>query len=194
MDLDDPGATPPRPISEKGEYVFFDTSESLLPQDTNGKLDVYEWHDGAISSISSGQSSSDDFFLDSSPDGRNVFFGTHSALVLADNDSEGDLYDARIDGGFPAPLGAGPCEGDACQPAAPLPLFQTPATNTLASGGNLASEPPPPPVKTVTRTVTCKKGFVKKKVKTKTECVKPKKKGAKPHKARRGSNGGRIKS
>ena len=73
MDLDNPAGAPPRPISENGEYVFFDTKESLLPQDTNGKVDVYEWeadpasHERAISSISPGQSSSNDFFLDSSP-------------------------------------------------------------------------------------------------------------------------------
>ena len=65
VNLDNPAGSPPDPVSENGEYVFFDTKESLLPQDTNGKLDVYEWHDGSISSISTGQSSSDDFFLDS---------------------------------------------------------------------------------------------------------------------------------
>ena len=195
MSSDNPAGTAPRPISEGGEYVFFDTEESLLPGDTNGKVDVYEWHEnpathqGSIGSISTGQSSTSDFFLDSSPDGQNVFFGTHSALVPADKDEQGDLYDARIEGGFPAPLGAGPCEGDACAPAPPLPLFQTPATNTLSSSGNLAGEAPPPPV--VKKTVTCKKGFVKKKVKTKTECIKkPKKKS----KAKRASTDRRTKS
>ena len=190
-----PTGTAPRPISEDGRYVFFDTEESLLPGDTNGKVDVYEWHEdpathqGSLASISTGQSSTNDFFLDSSPDGKNVFFGTHSALVPADKDEQGDLYDARIEGGFPAPLGAGPCEGDACAPAPPLPLFQTPATNTLSSSGNLAGEAPPPPV--VKKTVTCKKGFVKKKVKTKTECIKkPKKKS----KAKRASTDRRTKS
>ena len=116
MRLDNPAGTVPRPISENGEYVFFDTEESLLPADTNGKVDVYEWHENpssherTIGSISTGESSTNDYFLDSSPDGKNVFFGTHSQLVPADKDEQGDLYDARIDGGFPAPIGAGPCE------------------------------------------------------------------------------------
>ena len=120
-----PAGAPPRPISEDGDYVFFDSRESLLPAATNDNVDVYEWElegtgdcahgsGGCLSLISTGQSSSNDYFLDSSPDGKNVFFGTHSKLVPADQDEEGDLYDARIDGGFPAPLGAGPCEGDAC--------------------------------------------------------------------------------
>ena len=204
---DNPAGRAPRAMSETGEYVFFDTDEPLLAQATNGKFDVYEWHEdkaspshqGTIGLISSGQSSTSDYFLDSSActntkgetvEGCNVFFGTHSQLVPADQDQEGDLYDARIEGGFPAPLGAAPCEGDACQPATPLPLFQTPATNTLASSGNLASEPPPPP-KIVTKTVKCKQGFVRKKVKTKTECVKKPKKKSKAKKSAKSNRGGK---
>ena len=192
--VENPAGTPPRPISEDGRYVFFDTVESLTPADTNGKVDVYEWHEDpethqtAISSISTGQSTTNDFFLDSSPDGKNVFFGTHSALVPADKDNQGDLYDARIEGGFPAPLPPGICEGDACTPAPPLPLFQTPATNTLASSGNVASPSPPPVVK---KTATCKKGFVKKKVKTKTECFKKPKKKSKAKKSSKSKRGGK---
>ena len=194
--IDNPAGRAPRAMSENGEYVFFDTNEPLLAQATNGKFDVYEWHEhkgspsheGTIGLISSGQSSTNDFFLDSSScmntkneavEGCNVFFGTHSQLVPADQDEEGDLYDARIEGGFPAPLAAAPCEGDACQPATPLPLFQTPATNTLASSGNLVVEPPPP-TKTVTKkAAACKKGYVRKKVKKKEQCVKAKIKKAK---------------
>ena len=178
-----PAGAPPRAISENGEYVFFDTAESLVPRDTNGKLDVYEWHDGSIGSISTGESSTNDYFLDSSPyvnaagetvEGGNVFFGTHAKLVPQDTDSSGDLYDARIGGGFGTSAGSGPCEGDACQSPPPLPLFQTPATNTLAGSGNVSAEPSPPPTKTMTKkkTTTCRKGYVRKKVKKKEQCVK----------------------
>ena len=199
---DNPAGRAPRAMSENGEYVFFDTDESLVAQATNGKYDVYEWHEdkaspshqGTIGLISSGQSSTSDYFLDSGActnakgetvEGCNVFFGTHSELAPADQDQEGDLYDARIEGGFPAPLAAAPCEGDACQPPAPLSLFQTPATNTLASSGNLVVEPPPP-TKTVTKkAAACKKGYVRKKVKKKEQCVK-----AKIKKAKKSDHGG----
>ena len=134
---DSPGG-PPRPISNDGSYVFFDTADALVPQDTNEALDVYEWHAGGVSLISSGADSSDSFFLDSSPDGSNVFFGTHAQLVLRDTDSEGDLYDARIGGGEGGVSGSGPCEGDACQAPAAAPNDLTPASLTftapLASG------------------------------------------------------------
>jgi hypothetical protein len=133
---DNPGGSPPKAISDDGSYVFFDSGDGLIPTDTNEKLDVYEWHKGRLSLISSGHESSDSFFLDSSSDGSDVFFGTHSSLVPADTDGAGDLYDARIGGGFPTPSGTGPCEGDACQSLPPAPSGPTPATSTSPGPGN----------------------------------------------------------
>jgi hypothetical protein len=173
LSVDNPGGGTPRPISENGQYVFFDTQESLLPADTNGKVDVYEWHEdpvsheGAISLITTGQDTSNSFFLDSSPDGRNVFFGTHAQLVPADQDNQGNLYDARIEGGFPAPSGPGPCEGDACDNPPPAPSDPTPALLPSVGEGSLLSVVPPPVVKK--NAVKCAKP---KKLK-KGKCVKP---------------------
>ena len=203
LEQDNPAGGPVRGMSENGEYVFFDTQESLVPQDTNGNIDVYEWHEnkgsaahaGTISLISSGQDPKASYFLGSSAyvtehgetvEGGNVFFGTHAKLVREDTDSSGDLYDARIGGGFEASTGTGPCEGDACDNPPPPPLAPSPATFTSTSSGNLTSAIP---TKTVTKkTVTCKKGFGKKKVKTKTECVraKGKSKAKKSAKSKRG--------
>jgi hypothetical protein len=198
----DPAGGSPRPISENGEYVFFDTAESLVPQDTNGVLDVYEWEaqgaggcglaQGCVHLVSSGQDPKSSYFLDSSSctnakgetvEGCNVFFGTHAKLVSADTDGSGDLYDARIGGGFESGTGSGPCEGDACDNPPAAPLAQTPATLTLASSGNITTEIPGAggsKTKAVTKTVKCHRGFVRKKVKKKEQCVqKPKAKKAK---------------
>ncbi len=188
VDGDNPAGTAPRPISENGQYVFFDTEESLLPADTNGRVDVYEWHEnpvsheGALGLITTGQDTSDSFFLDSSPDGKNVFFGTHSRLVPADQDNQGNLYDARIEGGFPLPLGAGPCEGDACQNPSSAPVYQTPTSLSFSGAGDLSSEPQP-------STSTVRKKTASKCVKPKRlshgKCVKPKKKAKKATRASR---------
>lgn len=143
---DNPAGTPPRPISEDGSYVFFDTAESLVPQATNGEIDVYEWHNGTISLIGSGQDSANSFFLDSSEDGSNVFFGTHARLVPQDTDSEGDLYDARIctqtDPCLKPPVGeTSPCEGDACQSVPPAPAGVLPGSLAFSGAGNLHTSP-----------------------------------------------------
>jgi hypothetical protein len=143
---------PPRPISEDGSRVFFDTADPLVPEDSNGTLDVYEWEaqgtgacqaeNGCISLISSGRDAHPSFFLGSSPDGTDVFFGTHARLVPQDTDGAGDLYDARIGGGFPPPTGAGgQCEGDACATPAPAPNDATPASLSFTGAGNAVSCP-----------------------------------------------------
>jgi hypothetical protein len=129
---------PLRPMSEDGSYVFFETSNALVPNTTDKTLHVYEWHNGKISLISSPDDQDNAFFLGSTPDGSNVFFGTHAQLVPQDTDSNGDVYDARIDGGFVG-LTSAQCTGTGCQgvPAAP-PIFATPASVTFEGVGNFS--------------------------------------------------------
>jgi hypothetical protein len=128
-------------MSDDGEYVFFDTADALVPEDGNGTLDVYEWHNGRVSLISSGQDSAPSFFLGASPNGTNVFFGTHARMLPEDTDTNGDLYDARIGGGFPPPGGGtGVCEGDACQNPPPTPIDKTPVSLTFSGPGNVVSQ------------------------------------------------------
>ncbi len=128
-----------RPISENGEYVFFDTASALVPQASSGEIHVYEWHDGTVSLLSAPHDPASSFFVGSSPSGRDVFIGTHSQLVPGDTDVAGDLYDARVDGGF---TGVTPpiCTGTGCQgvPAAP-PIFATPSSVTFEGVGNFPS-------------------------------------------------------
>jgi hypothetical protein len=139
-----PATGPQRPISEDGSYVFFETTTALVPNTTSGTLHVYEWHNGKISLISSAGDPANAYFLGSSANGSNVFFGTHAQLVPQDTDVGGDLYDARIDGGFVKPTPA-QCTGTGCQgvPAAP-PIFATPASVTFEGVGNF---PPGVPAK-----------------------------------------------
>jgi hypothetical protein len=132
---------PVRALSADGAYAFFDTADPLVPEDSNGTLDVYEWHDGTISMLSSGKDLAPSFFLGASPDGANAFLGTHARLVPQDTDSQGDVYDARIGGGFPPPSGLGPCEGDACAPSPPAVNDQTPGTLSVHGPGNLVRCP-----------------------------------------------------
>jgi hypothetical protein len=131
-----PDIGPPQAISDDGGYVFFETENALVPQAIPGRLHVYEWHDGKISLISSSDDPSGAFFLGASADGSNVFFGTHAQLVPQDTDAGGDVYDARIDGGFVG-LTPSQCTGTGCQgiPSAP-PIFATPASVTFEGVGN----------------------------------------------------------
>jgi hypothetical protein len=150
----------PRALSENGNRLFFESYESLLPGDTNGKEDVYEWERaasqkecegigaelfvpsavGCLSLISSGQSPTDSEFADATPDGSNVFIRTASSLLPQDPGLI-DIYDAREGGGFPQPSLTSSCEGEACQgPAAP-PNDPTPASAAFNGAGNVKEVP-----------------------------------------------------
>jgi hypothetical protein len=126
----------------------------LLPTDTNGKIDVYEWeapgtgtcaeggvgysaqNEGCLSLISSGKSPVSSSLLDASPEGRDVFFTTGSSLLSYDPGSI-DIYDAREGGGLPPPpTPARPCEGEACQSPPPPPAEVTSASEAFSGQGN----------------------------------------------------------
>jgi hypothetical protein len=124
--------------------LFFTTKAALVPQDTNGQEDVYEWEGGAVHLISSGTSGSASVFADASEDGNNVFFTTSQALVPEDGDEITDLYDAREDGGFPVPTGlASSCTtSEACQGASSQPPGAgAPVSATFSGGGNVIQSP-----------------------------------------------------
>lgn len=138
----DRAAGPVRAMSDDGSYVFFDTSDALVTQDGNGTLDVYEWHNGNISLIGSGNDRAPSFFLGASPDGSNVFFGTHARLVPQDVDTNGDLYDARIctvvDPCIKESRGeTSECEGATCQTVPVVPIDATPGSLTFTGPGNV---------------------------------------------------------
>jgi hypothetical protein len=125
-------------LTADGSTVFFETPEALVPRDTDGVVDVYEWREGAIHLITSGHSPSDNYLYGVTPDGRDVIFATNDTLLRRDRTGgSGSIYDARIGGGFPEPATAA-CEADSCQgqPTRP-PAFGDPASTTFVGKGNL---------------------------------------------------------
>lgn len=129
----------PREMSANGERVFFDSTNALTPQATNGQRDVYEWEDGKVYLISCGSSGEASYVMDSSANGNDVFFGTSAGLVPADTDGAYDVYDARIPhpGDNPPPEAA-PCEGAVCQgPPSTPQLLSPPASESFSGPGNL---------------------------------------------------------
>lgn len=172
-------------VTDDGSKVFFSTTDALVPGDTNGKSDVYEFDSasGTVHLLSSGTDSADSYFMDASANGSDAFFVTRQQLVGWDVDQSYDLYDARVDGGLPEPKSSPPCSGDGCHGSlSPGSQVAPPGSQTLHGAGNVKSRvvrPKPKPVK-------CRRGFVRKRVKGKVRCVRaPKKHKAKAHRVRR---------
>ncbi|HMJ72398.1 MAG TPA: NHL repeat-containing protein [Solirubrobacterales bacterium] len=149
--------SPTRLLSADGSRFFFESYDGLIPRDSNGRTDVYEWQKaageaacdeagadlyapsagGCISLISSGQSPADSELIDVGKSGRDVFFTTSSSLLPQDPGLI-DVYDARAGGGFPPPAKpAAICEGDACQGPVSAPSDPTPASAAFEGAGNV---------------------------------------------------------
>jgi hypothetical protein len=181
----------PRDLSADGGRLFFDSSDRLVPRDTDGAEDVYEYEalgEGTCTSASSSYSGVDAGcvylissgtgseatgtgtegaeFVDAAESGDSVFFLTRQRLVASDTDQLRDLYVARVDGGS-ASVAAPACSGAGCQgAAAPAPVFATPASVTFEGAGNF---PAPsavaklkPKAKLGAKARRCKHGTVRK--------------------------------
>lgn len=135
-----------RPLADGGR-VFFETAEALVPSDTNGQLDLYEFEDGQPFLISSGTSTNElaegAMFAGASENGDDAFFRATQQLVPQDtNEKANVVYDARVDGGFPAIAAPPACTtADACRTAvSPQPsIYGEPSSQTFSGVGNLTS-------------------------------------------------------
>jgi hypothetical protein len=139
----------PRNVVADGGRVFFNSPDSLVSRDTNGRQDVYEWErDGAgscrsaggcIHLISTGTSRFDASFADASANGDDVLFATREQLLAQDGDNLVDVYDARVGGGFAAPHAPGSCAVGNCQgQPGNEPAPTVPGSAFFAGPGNVA--------------------------------------------------------
>jgi hypothetical protein len=151
--------------------VFFNSTDPLLPIDTDQKQDVYEWEpqgggncgsaspffakeqSACLGLISAGTSSFDSGLHSADSVGKDAYFFTNDSLAPQDeNGPTVKIYDAREAGGFP---------------------YLFPETDCKASDEcHGAASPPPPPIENGSKAGTptnhpseskaCKKGFVRK--------------------------------
>jgi hypothetical protein len=168
-----------RYLSNEGR-LFFNTSDSLLPQDTNGGEDVYQYepvgmggpmgcstssvtfsagYDGCVSLVSSGVAAGESAFVDASGSGGDVFFLTYGRLVTQDTDTSLDVYDAHectVSAPCPPVIEPGPEEcrsATTCRaaPAAQPSIYGAPASATFTGAGNIVPSEAVVKVKSLTR-------------------------------------------
>ena len=150
-------------LSSSGGRVVFDSSEPLVPQDTNGEPDVYEWERdgegtcqlpaGCVYLLSGGTSSSGSWLGGESESGNDVFIISRAHLVEAGQGEEFAMYDARVGGVEPTVPPA--CTGTGCQGVpAPPPTFATPPSSTYDGPANFPPPAPATPVKAKPKPLT----------------------------------------
>jgi hypothetical protein len=137
-----------RLISDDGSRIFFDGAVPLVPQDTNGEVDAYEWEragagtctltDGCLYLLTGGKSDDGSFVIEASASGDDAFVLSRAQLVEADRNENYDVYDARVDGARATAAPA--CTGAGCQGVPPAPpIFATPSSVTFEGVGNFAA-------------------------------------------------------
>jgi LSD1 subclass zinc finger protein len=156
-----------RALSDDGSRVFFSTPEALVPEDTNQRVDAYEYDvvTRSLSLVSTGKSTGDSYVTNADATGDNVFFVTRERLVGWDRDDSYDVYDARVGGGFPEPPAtAVPCAGaDACRGLSHTPAgYSAPTSSEFDGAGNLTSRG---------ARKRCKRGRVVRRVHGRRRCV-----------------------
>jgi DNA-binding beta-propeller fold protein YncE len=153
-------------MSDDGSFIFFQSAAALTPRalndvSVNGRAgsanlaqNIYEWEvdgdggceqeSGCVHLISDGVDASEGHggrssveLLGADTTGENVFFATADPLVEQDNESQADIYDARVNGGFPAPTLTPGCEEPCRSELPPPPVFGALGTSTFSGAGNL---------------------------------------------------------
>lgn len=146
----------PRAVLDNGR-VFFNAIDSLVPADSNGQWDVYQYEPagvgdctassdsasisrsagGCASLISSGAADGEAAFFDADETGDNSFFWTPAQLSVLDEDHEVDVYDARVNGITATRAVQTECLGEACRPAVKAPSDPAPASSAFNGTGNV---------------------------------------------------------
>jgi Tol biopolymer transport system component len=149
-------------ISDDGSKVVFESSGAFTPQALNEACaleqegacislasNVYEWEDGHVYLLSDGRDThavaeqTAVKLIGISGSGGDVFFTTADPLVGQDGDTQQDIYDARVGGGFAAPVAVTGCGGESCQGSPSVsPVFSAPSSAAFSGSGNLLSPPP----------------------------------------------------
>jgi hypothetical protein len=153
-------------VNDAGTEVFFDTSQPLSEVDGNDTQDVYEWvaqgagscpvstsvYGGCIFLLSSGESESFSFLVDTDDTGANVFVVHRGQLDrVGPAGTKSSIYDLRADGGSPSRPAEG-CNSAATCPATPVSIPGGSALGGSSIAGNDNFGPAPELKKPVVQT------------------------------------------
>jgi hypothetical protein len=200
LSLKGPSLYRPRAVLDNGR-VFFNAVDALVPADSNGQWDVYQYEPtgvgdclasssgaavsrsagGCVSLLSSGTGEEEAAFFDASETGDDAFFFTPARLSVLDEDSEVDIYDARVNGVRATRPVFPECLGEACQPPPQAPSDPTPASAAFNGPGNLRPA----------ARKKCPKGKRRVKRQGRVRCVPKKKQQSQQGKERRRADGDR---
>jgi hypothetical protein len=152
-------------MSDDGSTIVFSSTAQLTPgafSAAGGCTTVYEYKssgsigNGTVHLASDGRDVQPNIedcgaeFDAMDASGTNVLLDTADQLTGADTNTQRDIYDVRVDGGFAVSQLLGSCEAEGCRgPLTPTPSSPAAMSATQAAGENVApvAAPPAPPAR-----------------------------------------------
>ena len=137
-------------VSDNGNAVVFQTADALVADDVNADEDIYEWRNGKIALVTDGVTQYPTgtgrlVLYGIGDDGINAIFRAGANLTGYERDTAGQMYVARVAGGFPPPPAKpAPCGEESCQgPLQAPPPLSPPGSAAVAGHGNAKEEAAP---------------------------------------------------
>jgi hypothetical protein len=138
-------ATSKLALTEDGR-VFFMSRAPLTPLAVEGSKNIYEFSRENVYLVAIGENPQLEFaafqesfnehdrLVSTDEKGTDIFFGAVGQLVPQDTDSQSDVYDARVEGGWPGIEAVAPCEGAACRSSSSVaPILPSAASSLVAA-------------------------------------------------------------
>jgi hypothetical protein len=105
-----------RALSDDGGRLFFQSSDTLIPQAQSAQANVFEYAGGEVHLLSPGDGSPA-VLLGASSGGDDVFIASFQELSPQGQGSVFAIYDARVDAQVPVPGEPAGCQGEGCRGA-----------------------------------------------------------------------------
>jgi hypothetical protein len=111
-----------RVLSDDGSRVFFQSTDPILPQATNGLFNVYEYTGGEVHLLTPGNTESTITLMDASASGDDVFIATNEELAPGSSGgTTSAVYDLRVNAETKGPNPPTPCIGENCRGSGTAP-------------------------------------------------------------------------
>jgi hypothetical protein len=145
-------------ITEDGR-VFFMSRDALTPLALEESKNIYEYSGGNVYLIAAGEDPQMEYgafqegnleggrLVSTDASGNDLFFGAVGQLVPADTDTQADVYDARVEGGYPSAAAPVGCEGASCRAGSLAPSLLSAPSSVLPGEEDVSPAVPSSPVK-----------------------------------------------
>jgi hypothetical protein len=119
-----------RVLSDDGSRMFFQSADRILPQASNGKVNVYEFTEGEVHLLTPGDTEAPVYLLDASASGDDVYITANEELNDEAEGTNTSIYDVRVNADLVPPNTPTPCTGENCRgPKTTAPPSVAPASS-----------------------------------------------------------------